>query len=67
MNTFVLVLVILVIILIELIPMNKRKQGKEAIVLLVLGAITLAYGYYYSTHRYTASLVNIISELLNVK
>lgn len=54
-----------VIIVIELIPIAKKKQGKEAVILLLLGAITLAYGYYYNTHRYSASLIEVIFELFN--
>ena len=61
-----LILAFLVIV-IELIPMMKKKKGKEAAVLLMLGAITLAYGYYYNTHRYTASLVNILFEIFNIQ
>lgn len=61
-----LILAFLVII-IELIPMIKNKQGKEAAVLLTLGAITMAYGYYYNTHRYTASLINVLIKFLNMQ
>lgn len=61
-----LILAFLVIV-IEIIPMMKKKQGKEAVVLLLLGTITLAYGYYYNTHRYTASLVNMMFEFFNMQ
>ena len=61
-----LILAFLVIV-IELIPMVKKKQGKEAMVLLLLGAITLAYGYYYNTHKHTASLVNIMLEIFRIE
>lgn len=57
----------LLIVLIEIIPLVKNKQGKEAAVLLLLGLITLAYGYYYNTHRHTASLVNVLFALFNVQ
>lgn len=67
MNTFALFFMVMIIILIELVPMIKKKQSREAFVLLTLGVITFAYGYYYSTHRYTASLVITIFELLNFK
>ncbi|HYE81141.1 MAG TPA: hypothetical protein VEG39_03125 [Clostridia bacterium] len=56
-----------IVIVIELIPMVKKKQGKEAAVLLILGAITLAYGYYYNTHWNTASLVKIYFEIFNIE
>lgn len=56
----------LIVVIIELIPAVKRKQKKEAAVLILLGIITLAYGYYYNTHRYTASLVNVLLGIFNV-
>lgn len=57
----------IIIIIIEMIPIIRKKQAKEASVLLLLGAVTLAYGYYYNTHRYTASLVDILFRLFNVR
>ena len=57
----------LMVIVIELIPLIKKKQGKEAAVLLLLGGITLAYGYYYNTHQYTASLANLIFKIFNLR
>ena len=62
-----MLVIALIVMVIELIPMMKKKQGKEASVLLLLGAITLAYGYYYNTHQYTASLVNLISKIFNIR
>ncbi|HYF82513.1 MAG TPA: hypothetical protein VEB00_05750 [Clostridia bacterium] len=62
-----MLILVFIVIVIEIIPMIKKKQGKEAVVLLILGAITLAYGYYYNTHKYTASLVNMMFELFNVR
>ncbi|KUO77689.1 MAG: hypothetical protein APF77_13180 [Clostridia bacterium BRH_c25] len=56
-----------IVIVIEIIPMVKKKQGKESAVLLLFGVITLAYGYYYNTHSYTASLVNILFKIFNVR
>jgi hypothetical protein len=61
-----LILAFLVIV-IEIIPMVKKKQGKEAVILLALGAITLVYGYYYNSHKYTASLVSIMFEIFRIK
>ncbi len=57
----------LMIIIIEMLPIVRKKQGKEAVVLLLLGSVTLAYGYYYNTHRYTASLVDIFFRMLNIR
>ena len=62
-----MLVIALIVMVIELIPMMKKKQGKEASVLLLLGAITLAYGYYYNTHQYTASLVNLIFKIFNIR
>lgn len=56
-----------IIIIIELIPIIKKKQGKEAVLLLLLGAVTLAYGHYYNTHKYSASLIKTISELVGIR
>ncbi len=56
-----------IIIIIELIPIIKKKQGKEAVILLLLGAITLAYGYYYNTHKYSASLIHAIYKLVIIR
>lgn len=64
MSTLILALIVIVI---EIIPMMKKKQGKEASVLLLLGVITLAYGYYYNTHQYTASLTNLIFRIFNIR
>lgn len=64
MNMLILAFIIIVI---EIVPMIKKKQGKEAVILLLLGAITLAYGYYYNTHKYTASLVNFMLESFNIR
>jgi hypothetical protein len=61
-----LILAFLVIV-IEIIPMVKKKQGKEVVILLLLGGITLAYGYYYNTHKYTASLVNMMFEIFRIR
>lgn len=55
------------LILIDLVPLIRKKMGKEAAVLLLLGAVTLAYGYYYSTHSYTASLVALMFEIFNIR
>ncbi len=55
-----------IVIVIEIIPLIKKKQSKEALVLVLLGAITLVYGYYYNTHRYTASLVNSMLNMFNL-
>lgn len=52
-----------IVIVIELIPIIKKKQGKEAMVLLMLGAVTLAYGYYYNTHKLTSSLISTLLGL----
>jgi len=57
----------LIIIGIEMIPIIKKKQVREAVALLALGAITLAYGYYYNTHRYTASLVKILLQIFSTQ
>lgn len=57
----------LLITIAELIPLIKKKQHKEAWVLLLLGAITLSYGYYYNTHIYSASLVNILFQLYRIR
>ena len=57
----------LIVIFIELIPAVKKKQGREAIVLLLLGTFTLVYGYYYNTRQYSASLVKILLGVFNVQ
>lgn len=51
----------------DLVPAIKKRQGKEAAVLILLGAITLSYGYYYNTHKYTASLVDIFFGIFNIR
>jgi len=56
-----------IVIVIEIIPIIKKKQRKEAAVLILLGIITLAYGYYYNTHNYSSSLANIMLELFNIR
>lgn len=67
MRTFLLVLIVIVVIVIDIIPLIKKKQRKEAVVLLMLGAITLAYGYYYNTHSHTASLVDLVFNIFNTR
>lgn len=67
MSTYALIVIIIILIVFEIIPLKKNKKNREIIVVLLLGAITLAYGYYYNTHRYTASIVNIIFEIFNVR
>lgn len=57
----------IIIAAMDLIPAIKKKQGKEAVVLILLGAITLSYGYYYNTHKYTASLVDILFGIFNIQ
>lgn len=57
----------IIVIMIELIPLIKKKQSKEAAVLLLLGVITLAYGYYYSTNQHTASLAASIIKLFKLR
>lgn len=56
-----------IVIVIEIIPIIRKKQGKEAAVLILLGTITLVYGYYYNTHKYSFSLVNIMLEMFNIR
>jgi hypothetical protein len=56
-----------IVIVVEIIPLIKKKKGKEAAVLLLLGVATLSYGYYYNTHSYTASLVDILFKLFNMR
>jgi hypothetical protein len=56
-----------IVIVAEIIPLIKKKQGKEVAVLLLLGAVTLSYGYYYNTHRYTASLIDMLFKLFNMR
>ena len=67
MSTYALILIVMIIIITDIIPIKNKKQGREIIVLLMLGAITLSYGYYYNTHKYTASLVNLMFELFNMR
>ncbi|MEA4848270.1 MAG: hypothetical protein VB106_13660 [Clostridiaceae bacterium] len=67
MKIFLLVFVVIIVIIKEIIPMKGKKQHKEAAVLLMLGAITLAYGYYYITHEHTASLANFIFDIFGSK
>lgn len=56
-----------IVIVIEIIPIIRKKQGKEAAVLILLGTITLVYGYYYNTHKYSLSLVNIMLEMFSIR
>ena len=67
MKIFVLVLIVIIVVIAELIPIMKKKQHKEAAVLIMLGAVTLAYGYYYITHVHTASLANIMFSIFGSK
>lgn len=67
MNTYILILIVAIAMIIEIVPMKKKKQGREIVVLLILGAITLAYGYYYNTHKYSASLVDLIFRIFNMR
>jgi hypothetical protein len=67
MNILAVILIMLVITAADMLPLLKKKQGKEAAVLLALGAVTMAYGYYYSTHEYSASLVKLLFDLLNMR
>lgn len=57
----------LLITIIEMIPLLREKKRKEGAVLLLLSAITLAYGYYYNTHIYTASLINTLFQLYGIR
>lgn len=67
MSIFAVIMIILLITIVDMLPLIKKKQRKEAAVLLALGAITMAYGCYYSTHKYSASLVRLLFELLNMR
>jgi hypothetical protein len=59
MNILAVILIMLVITAADMLPLLKKKQGKEA--------VTMAYGYYYSTHEYSASLVKLLFDLLNMR
>ena len=59
MRLFLMVFVVITVTIAEIIPLIRKSRIKAA-VLLVLGAVTLAYAYYYITHEHTASLVNLI-------
>ena len=63
MKIFVLVPVVIIVVIADIIPIIRKKQHKEAAVLIMLGTITLAYGYYYITHEHTASLVNLMFDI----
>ena len=63
MKIFVLVPVVIIVVIADIIPIIRKKQHKEAAVLIMLGAVTLAYGYYYITHENTASLVNLMFDI----
>ncbi|HPM00026.1 MAG TPA: hypothetical protein PLS45_09090 [Bacillota bacterium] len=63
MKIFVLVPVVIIVVIADIIPIIRKKQHKEAAVLIMLGAVTLAYGYYYITHEHTASLVNLMFDI----
>ena len=63
MRIFLLVLFVIIVVIADIIPIMRKKQHKEAAVLLMLGAVTLAYGYYYITHEHTASLVNLMFDI----
>lgn len=67
MNIYALILLISIITVIEAIPLKKKKQSREIKALLVLGAVTLAYGYYYSTHIHTASIVDLLLRIFNIR
>ena len=67
MKIFPLVLVVMIVVTADIIPIIRKKQGKEAAVLIMLGTITLAYGYYYITHEHTASLANIMFSIFGSK
>lgn len=67
MRLFLMVFVVITVTIAEIIPLIRKKQNKEAAVLLVLGAVTLAYAYYYITHEHTASLVNLIFGIFSKK
>lgn len=62
-----MLIVAIVIIIIEMLPIIRKRQGKEASVLILLGTLALAYGYYYNTHRYSTSLVDMMFSLLNIR
>ena len=67
MRIFLLVLFVIIVVIADIIPIVKKKQHKEAAVLIMLGAVTLAYGYYYITHEHTASLANLIFGIFGSK
>jgi len=67
MRAFQLVLVVIIVVIADIIPIIKKKQHKEAAVLIMLGAVTLAYGYYYITHVHIASLVNLMFDIFRLK
>lgn len=67
MKIFLLVLVVIIVLMADMIPLIKKRQHKEAVFLLIIGIITLSYGYYYITHEHTASLANLMFEIFSSK
>ncbi|HNR03955.1 MAG TPA: hypothetical protein PKU88_09295 [Bacillota bacterium] len=67
MKIFLMVVIVVIAITAEMIPVIKKKQHKEAAVLIMLGAVTLAYGYYYITHVHTASLANLMFDIFRLR
>lgn len=67
MKIFLLVLVVIIVLMADMIPLIRKRQHKEAVFLLILGAVTLAYGCYYITHEHTASLANLMFEIFSSK
>lgn len=58
---------ILIISFFDLRKIIEEKQPNAFATFVVLAIGTIIYGYYYSTHVYTASIIGTILNLFNVK
>ncbi len=57
---------VLIISFFDLRKIIEEKQPKAFATFLVLAIGTIIYGYYYSTHVYTASVIGTIFNLFNI-
>lgn len=60
-------IVVFIIAFFEIKAMYKKGLKKEIVVFVVIGVTAVTYGYYYLTHKESASLVANIFSLLGIK
>jgi hypothetical protein len=62
----VLLVVVIIVCILDFSKILKNGGTIDKVFFLLIAAATIAYGYYYNTHLYTASIAKILIKLFGI-